>query len=132
MRRLLLVVLLAMGVFAGEARAADRYALAGGCYALKSVATGKFVAKAADGGYRASAGGAGGAEPFRMQATTLGRYLLYGAKRDFMGVGKPSPIPVATPDQPAAGARAAGLHHHAARRPRAERRRPRARPPTGA
>ena len=100
MRRLLLVVLIAMGVFAGEARAADRYSLAGGCYALKSVATGKFVAKASDGSYRASAGGADGAEPFRMQATTLGRYLLYGAKRDFMGVGKPTPIPVATPTNP--------------------------------
>ena len=100
MRRLLLVVLLAMGVFAGDARAADRYALAGGCYALKSGATGKFVAKAADGGYRASAGGAGAAEPFRLQATALGRYLLYGAKRDFMGVGKPSPLPVATPTLP--------------------------------
>ncbi len=35
-----------------------------------------------------------------MQATTLGRYLLYGAKRDFMGVGKPTPIPVATPTNP--------------------------------
>ena len=34
------------------------------------------MAKAADGGYRASAGGAGAAEPFRMQATALGRYLL--------------------------------------------------------
>ena len=41
MRRLLLVVLVAVGVFAGEAQAADRYALAGGCYALKSVATRK-------------------------------------------------------------------------------------------
>ena len=50
-------------------RRQDRYSLAGGCYALKSVATGKFVAKAADGSYRASAGGADGAEPFRMQAT---------------------------------------------------------------
>ena len=80
----MLVVLIAMGVSAGEAQAQDRYALAGGCYVLKSAATGKFVAKAADGGYRASADGAGGAEPFRMQATALGRYLLYGAKRDFM------------------------------------------------
>jgi hypothetical protein len=92
--RLLLAACLATaGVTAGEARAADRYALAGGCYALKSVATGKFVAKGSDGRYRAMAGGAGAAEPFRMQATALGRYLLYGAQRDFMTAGSPSPLP---------------------------------------
>ena len=68
-RRLLLVVLVAMGTLAADARAQDRYSLAGGCYALKSAATGKFVAKGADGRYRASAGSAGAAEPFRMQAT---------------------------------------------------------------
>src|SRR5215207_10979350 len=89
-----------MGVFAGDAGAADRYSLAGGCYALQSVATGKLVTKTSGRGYRAAAGGAGGAEPFRIQATALGRYLLYGAKRDFMGVGKPSPVPVATPNLP--------------------------------
>ena len=83
-----------VGSAAGEARAQDRYALAGGCYALKSVATGKFVVKAADGRYRATAGAAGAAEPFRMQATALGRYLFYGAERDFMGAGSPSPLPV--------------------------------------
>ena len=53
-RRLVLAVLLAMGVCAGDAQAQDRYSLVGGCYALKSAATGKFVAKAADGGYRAT------------------------------------------------------------------------------
>ena len=100
MRRLVLVVLLAMGVCAGDAQAQDRYSLVGGCYALKSAATGKFVAKTAGGGYRATAGGAGGAEPLRMQATDLGRYLLYGAKRDFVGVGKPLPLPVPSPTSP--------------------------------
>ena len=54
MRRLLLVVVLAMGVCAGDAQAQDRYALVSGCYALKSPSTGKFVAKTADGGYRAT------------------------------------------------------------------------------
>ena len=88
------------GRLRGRRAAQDRYSLAGGCYALRSVATGKFVARAADGGYRASAGGAGGAEPFRIQATALGRYLLYGAKRDFVGVGPPTPLPVATPTNP--------------------------------
>jgi hypothetical protein len=96
--RLVLVACLAIvGTSAGEARGQDRYTLAGGCYALKSVATGKFVAKTADGGYRASAGAAGAAEPFRMQATALGRYLIYGAKRDFMAVGKASPVPIPVP-----------------------------------
>jgi hypothetical protein len=99
-RRLVLVVLLAMGVCANEAQAQDRYSLVGGCYALRSAATGKFVAKTADGGYRATAGGAGAGEPFRMQATDLGRYLLYGAKRDFLGVGKPIPLPVPSPTSP--------------------------------
>ncbi|HYH89206.1 MAG TPA: Coagulation factor 5/8 type domain-containing protein [Solirubrobacteraceae bacterium] len=92
--RLVLAACLALvGSAAGEARAQDRYALADGCYALKSVATGKFVVKAADGRYRATAGAAGAAEPFRMQATALGRYLFYGAERDFMGAGNPSPLP---------------------------------------
>ena len=52
------------------------------------------MVKAADGRYRATAGAAGAAEPFRMQATALGRYLFYGAERDFMGAGSPSPQPV--------------------------------------
>ena len=62
-----------------------RYALANGCYALRSPSTG-FVAKAA-GGYRASAGSVGEAEGFRMQATALGSYLFYGRERDFMAKG---------------------------------------------
>jgi hypothetical protein len=81
------------------ARGEDRrYALANGCYALRSRQAGRYVAKSG-GGYRASAGGVGGAEPFRMQATALGRYLFYGPARDFMAgsgnavqpAGAPSP-----------------------------------------
>lgn len=54
-----------------SAQAADaRYALAGGCYELRSQQTGRAV--------MADAG------PFRMQATALGRYLLYGKARDFL------------------------------------------------
>jgi hypothetical protein len=60
-----------------------RYALANGCYALRSSSAGRFVAKGG-GGYRASAGAVGGGEAFRMQATALGRYLFYGPARDFM------------------------------------------------
>jgi hypothetical protein len=60
-----------------------RYALANGCYALRSRSAGRYVVKSA-GGYRATAGAAGGAEAFRMQATALGKYLFYGPARDFM------------------------------------------------
>ncbi len=63
-----------------------RYALANGCYALRSQSAGGFVAKAA-GGYRASAASVGEAEAFRMQATALGSYLFYGRDRDFMAAG---------------------------------------------
>ena len=69
----------------GDAPQAEdaRYALAGGCYALRSQDLGRYVVKDA-GGYRASAEVIGAGEPFRMQATALGRYLFYGAARDFM------------------------------------------------
>jgi microsomal dipeptidase-like Zn-dependent dipeptidase len=60
-----------------------RYSLAGGCFALRSGQTGGYVAKAAQ-GYTASAGSIAAAEPFRMQATDLGRYLFYGPSADFM------------------------------------------------
>src|SRR3954452_17915472 len=46
-----------------------RYALAGGCYQLKSNALGRVVA---------------GGDAFRMQATALGAYMFYGPKRDFL------------------------------------------------
>jgi hypothetical protein len=97
-RRLLLALFLAIaGVStAGEAHAQGegaRYALAGGCYGLKSVAAGRFVAKGADGRYTALAAGIGAAEPFRMQATALGRYLFYGRKGDFMAAGARQTVP---------------------------------------
>lgn len=53
---------------------------------LRSRASGRFVAKTSDGGYSASAGAAGQAERFRMQATRLGSYLFYGGQRDFLAV----------------------------------------------
>ncbi len=70
---------------------AARYALANGCYALKSQALGRFVAKTQDGGYRASS--ATPAETFRMQATDLGHYLLYGRAGDFLALGEESVVP---------------------------------------
>ncbi|MEA2136272.1 MAG: hypothetical protein QOC68_4181, partial [Solirubrobacteraceae bacterium] len=94
-RRLLLVIALAVvgASAAADAHAQDRYSLAGGCYGLKSVAAGRFVAKAADGRYTASAADVGAAEPFRMQATALGRYLFYGRKGDFMAAGARQTVP---------------------------------------
>jgi microsomal dipeptidase-like Zn-dependent dipeptidase len=70
--------------------ASDRYDLAGGCFALRSEQTGQFVRETGvplpvNPGYSADAASAGAGEPFRMQATDLGRYLLYGADRDFLG-----------------------------------------------
>ena len=62
-----------------------RYALANGCYGLKSNSAGKFVVKGSDGRYAATTVDAGGAEPFRMKATELGAYMFYGKQGDFLG-----------------------------------------------
>ena len=86
MVRIGLGVLLAV-LLASPAEAQDRYALAGGCYVLTN--GGSQVAKTADGGYRLGSQG----ERFRLQATALGRYLLYGTGRDFLGYGR-GPLPV--------------------------------------
>jgi hypothetical protein len=77
--------------FPGAAAAQDRYALANGCYALKSQALSRHVVKTADGGYRATS--AAPAERFRMQATDLGHYLLYGRAGDFLALGQESVVP---------------------------------------
>ena len=76
-----------MGTPAQTEGANARYALANGCYALKSQALGQHVVKTAD-GYAASAAAApAGAEAFRMQATRLGSYLFYSPARQFMAGG---------------------------------------------
>ena len=64
------------------------YALVNGCFGLRSVDAGKFVVKNADGSYSAASDTVGGAEPFRMQATALGQYLLFGKASDFLAVGE--------------------------------------------
>ena len=76
-----------------------RYALANGCYALRSPAG--FVAKA-PAGYDATAGSAGAAEAFRMQATALGSYLFYGRDRDFMAAGALNTVAPASAASPSA------------------------------
>jgi microsomal dipeptidase-like Zn-dependent dipeptidase len=57
----------------------DRYEPAGGCYALQA-ANGNWVMRDGD-GYVALAPSPGSAERFRLQATDLGTYLLYGSDR---------------------------------------------------
>ena len=73
---------LAWGVAVAPARAVPtRYALAGGCYSLRSSLLGRPVAKGPS-GYAVPAAGAT-AEPFHMQATALGTYLLYDPQKQF-------------------------------------------------
>jgi microsomal dipeptidase-like Zn-dependent dipeptidase len=72
-----------------------RYSIVHGCFAMKPAAGGRFVAQT-DAGYSATARSKGAAEPFRMQATDLGVYLLYGQARDFMGLANGGSVIVAT------------------------------------
>jgi microsomal dipeptidase-like Zn-dependent dipeptidase len=79
------MAVLALLVLPAAAHGAEtRYSLANGCYALQSQSTGKLVVKDALGGYAATAATPGEAEAFRMQATALGHYLLFGRASDFM------------------------------------------------
>ncbi|AXT85657.1 hypothetical protein C6I20_10945 [Aeromicrobium sp. A1-2] len=61
----------------------DRYAMAGGCYALQSAATGKWVVPQG-GEYTAKGAAISDAVPFHFQATDLGSYLLYGPGKTFL------------------------------------------------
>jgi hypothetical protein len=76
------VALVVIAVMAGTAQAAvppDRYGFVHGCYSLQDQG-GQLIAP--------------GSGPFRMQATTLGEYLLYGVHGDFLadsGTGTPTP-----------------------------------------
>jgi microsomal dipeptidase-like Zn-dependent dipeptidase len=79
----------------------DRYALANGCFVLRSQSLGRFVAKAAGGGYGASAADVGGGEPLRMQATDLGKYLLYGKDKDFVAASGDRAQTAAAPSEAA-------------------------------
>ncbi len=58
--------------------AETRYSLAGGCFAVKAAGTGMYVSRDGPTPNLAEA------ERFRMKASALGRYLLYGTKRDFL------------------------------------------------
>ena len=72
--------LCASALAAPSASAVDVYSFANGCYALRDTTTDRFVVRD-ESRYTATAAGLGAAVPFRMQATALGRYLLYGPHR---------------------------------------------------
>jgi microsomal dipeptidase-like Zn-dependent dipeptidase len=63
----------------------DRYAMAGGCYAMRS-SDGGYVMRDGDG--FTAAGSLDGAEPFHFQATDLGRYLLFGSAEYFVAASE--------------------------------------------
>lgn len=65
---------------------ADRYAMAGGCYALQSTTNKKWVASSGM-GYSASAAAITTAEPIHFQATDLGTYLLYTKSGRYLATG---------------------------------------------
>ena len=60
----------------------DRYAMAGGCYAMQ-LSGGDWVRRH-DGGYRASAQRKRNSARFHFQATNLGMYLLFDGRRQFL------------------------------------------------
>ncbi|GAB2742916.1 hypothetical protein [Nocardioides pakistanensis] len=66
----------------------DRYAMAGGCYALG--AGGRWVQRAGEG--FATTADLRAAEPLHFQATDLGKYLLYGTAKDFVAAGSGDPL----------------------------------------
>ncbi|WP_438029608.1 peptidase M19 [Sorangium sp. So ce233] len=63
-----------------------RYDLANGCYALRSVSRSAYVARTL-GGYAARAATLGGAEPFFLKPTALGKYLFYDKDASFLAAG---------------------------------------------
>ncbi len=72
----------------------DRYAMAGGCYAIGT--GGEWVKRSGD-GFAAVAAGVDGAEPFHFQATDLGKYLLYATRKDFVAAGSADPVGLTGP-----------------------------------
>jgi hypothetical protein len=76
------VLLTAASPAAAAGAGPTRYSLAGGCYALRSADSGKTGA---------------GAGRIRMQATGLGRYLLYRPDRSFLAASGAKVAPASTP-----------------------------------
>jgi hypothetical protein len=63
----------------------DRYAMAGGCYGLQA-ASGTWVRRSVS-GFTAAASSLTSAVPLHFQATDLGKYLLFGERKDFLAQG---------------------------------------------
>ena len=99
------VALLALAATAGvggsstaaAAQVSDRYALANGCFVVRSRQSGQLVRKTAT-GYAATAGSPGEAEAFRMKATALGSYLFFGRASDYLSgaAGPADSLPIAS------------------------------------
>src|SRR4051794_39717441 len=91
--RTIALTLVALVAMTGAARAdtgpPTRYSLVHNCYGLQAPG-GKFVAKGSDGSYTASADSAASGEIFRMQATDLGKYMLYGRAQDYLAGSDPA------------------------------------------
>jgi microsomal dipeptidase-like Zn-dependent dipeptidase len=86
---------------AGAGATTTRYSLANGCYALRAIAGSKYVVKSGS-AYYANGTTLAGATPFRMQATALGRYLLYGPDATMPSVGLLNQVSsTPTPGEPA-------------------------------
>ena len=60
----------------------DRYALAGGCYVMRSAVSKKHVMR--EGAFFAATGAAEAGEPLYFRALDLGKYLLFASKSDFV------------------------------------------------
>lgn len=92
---------------------ADKYAMAGGCYAIQSATTGSWLADPVRTGRAATFTAATMAEaaPIHFQATDLGSYLLYGPQADFLArssgkirsASSPSPAADWTVEEPKPG-----------------------------
>ena len=91
----------AAALFAPAAATADIYAYANGCYALRDATTNRFVV-AGGSGYFTTAPTAAAATPFRLQATALGRYLLYGPDGRMPSTGTLNAVPPTATPGPAA------------------------------
>lgn len=61
----------------------DRYAMAGGCYAVRDIASDRYVVRSGA-SYAATAADLSSAEPFHFQATDLGMYLLYDTQANHL------------------------------------------------
>lgn len=107
MRRALLSVIAvlaswgASGLAAPSASAVDIYSFANGCYSLRDMTANRFVVRQGS-RYAATAQTIGGGTPFRMQATALGRYLLYGPDRNMPSAAPLNAVEATSAPAPAA------------------------------